>query len=321
LIRIRRSLFYPLRFLFTIFNIIYHGYKADVIYLNGLVFEGIIASKLIINKPVVIKVVGDLIWEKAINNRHTTLSIDTFQNAKHGLRICFLRRLQSWYTSKADVIITPSYYLKKIVTGWGVNENNVVVIYNSINLKNYNSTINLKSKKKYDVITVARLVPWKGIDSLIKVCILNKWRLRIVGDGPLRSQLQELTVGSKGLVSFSGNLPHANVQAEIRRSKVFVLNSSYEGLPHIVIEAKACGVPVIATSVGGTPETIDQKQNGILIPEGETGDLIEAIKKVLSSERTANFLITKAFKQIQEKFSFDVMKFNTKKVFLMLSNK
>jgi glycosyltransferase involved in cell wall biosynthesis len=320
LVRIRRSLNFPLRFLFTILSIIYYGLKSDVIYLNGLVFEGIIASKIILKKPVAVKVVGDLIWEKAKNKKLTSLDIDSFQVEKLRLPLNFQKKLQSWYTSKADIVITPSLYLKNIVLGWGVSEKKIKVIYNAVPLKNLFLS-NQKNNKNYDVITVSRLVPWKGIERLIEVCIENNWTLRIIGDGPMMSQLRKLSLGREDLISFSGYVRKDDVQTEIRNSKVFVLNSSYEGLPHIVIEAKAAGVPVVATSVGGTPETIDHMINGILIPEGDSRCLITAIKKLLNSSEIANFLVENAYKQIQHKFLYETMYLETKRILLTINKK
>jgi glycosyltransferase involved in cell wall biosynthesis len=319
IIKIRRSLFYPFRFFVTIVKIVFYGLKSDAIYLNGLVFEGIIASKILIDRPVAVKVVGDLIWEKAKNKNLTSLSIDEFQYIKGWGWLSLLRKLQSWYIAKSDIVITPSEYLRKMVIGWGIKLNNVRVIYNSIAFKELKAR---RSKsKKYDVITVSRLVSWKGVDSLIEICLRNKWRLRIVGDGPEMNRLVSIVDKKTDLVSFSGILPYGEVQSEIADSKIFVLNSTYEGLPHIVLEAKLAGTPVIATASGGTPETIDHMINGILVNVSNNNDLSNAISFLLDSYERRNVLVKNSYKQINELFSFDVMMEETKKTLLRIAKK
>ena len=118
--RIRRGGSRLLRWLKTVRTIHRLARDADVAYLNGLVLEGIVGSKVLGRCPAVVKVVGDLIWEKARNQRATLLDIDAFQRAALPLRWSLLRRLQGWYTGLADAVITPSRYLAGVVTGWGV---------------------------------------------------------------------------------------------------------------------------------------------------------------------------------------------------------
>ncbi len=319
IIKIRRSLFYPFRFFVTIVKIVFYGLKSDAIYLNGLVFEGIIASKILIDRPVAVKVVGDLIWERAKNKNLTSLSIDEFQYIKGWGWLSLLRKLQSWYIAKSDIVITPSEYLRKMVIGWGIKLNNVKVIYNSIAFKELKAR--RSKRKKYDVITVSRLVSWKGVDSLIEICLRNKWRLRIVGDGPEMNRLVGIVDKKTDLVSFSGILPYGEVQSEIANSKIFVLNSTYEGLPHIVLEAKLAGTPVIATDSGGTPETIDHMINGILVNVSNNNDLSNAISFLIDSHERRNVLVKNSYKQINELFSFDVMMEETKKTLLRIAKK
>ena len=300
-VRILRKLFWPRRAIQTITTIVKFARNADVVYLNGLVLEGVVATKLFLRKPVVVKVVGDLIWEKARNQDVTKLELDDFQVAKLPLYWIFLRKLQCFYLRQADAVITPSKYLAKIVAGWKVNPERIHVVYNAVELPN---DISIKPNfYDYDLITVARLVPWKGLVDLIKVAAQLDCSLLVVGDGPMRSQLEKLALIEKANVKFVGNVPHEEVAIKMRSAKLFVLNSTYEGLPHIVLEAKASRTPVLASTAGGTSETINHAIDGWLVPINDKEALATAIQHILRDDQLSANLSEAGFNQIGEKFS------------------
>lgn len=280
--------------------------SADLVYLNGLVLEGIIAGKLLGSKPVVVKVVGDLVWEKARVNGATQDTIDEFQVRRHALRWQLMKRLQSWYMKKADRIITPSRYLARLIVGWRVSPERVRVIYNAVDP---DGPAGAPEEASCDVVTVARLVPWKGISELIELAAANRWKLKIVGDGPLLSELQGLAAskGAADLVVFTGKVARENISREIRSGRVFVLNSSYEGLPHVILEAKTAGVPVVASAVGGIPETITDGVDGRLVPAGDRKALERAIGDLLERPQERARLAEAGRRQVEERFSYAEM--------------
>ncbi|MDR3449214.1 MAG: glycosyltransferase family 4 protein [Alphaproteobacteria bacterium] len=302
MIRIRRDQNKLLRMIKTVFIIRREAQKADVIYLNGLVLEGIIATKIISRRPVVIKVVGDLIWERAQNQGATRLDIKAFQNARLPLKWNLLRRLQGWYTGMADAVITPSDFLADIVGGWGISKNLVHTIYNAVELPPPAS-----APVQYDLISVARFVPWKGLLPLIEIASEKGLTLHLVGDGPLRAALENKAKSIGARVSFAGYVAKHRVVDEIRAARIFVLNSDYEGLPHIVLEAMAAGTPVIATAAGGTPETITHGVDGLLVPPCDKTALAAAIDKLLADENLRRALVQNGRDKIATRFMFDKM--------------
>lgn len=313
--RINRSRSYWLRWFESIFLIRRLAIGADVIYLNGLVLEGVLATKIFCSRPIVVKVVGDLIWERAQNQRATQFDINDYQTAKLSLKWTLLRALQGWYTAKADRVIVPSQYLAEIVAGWGVARNRLRVVYNAVPVQ-APVEADLENIPIADIVTVARLVPWKGIAELIVIAADHNWSLRVVGDGPLRKELEELAKSSGANVSFSGYIEKTQVSAEIRRGRLFVLNSTYEGLPHIVLEAKACGVAVVATAAGGTPETIEDGIDGWLVPIGDNDELAAVISRVLFDKGMREASVRAALDKLAEKFSFSAMVRDTEAVLL-----
>ena len=122
--------------------------------------------------------------------------------------------------------------------------------------------------KSHDLIFVGRLVPNKGIDLLLDAVTTAPLRLAIVGDGPLRSRI-EAEIHDRKLeerVTMSGWLPSAGDVAElINRSRVLAMTSYNEGGPRVLVEALACGVPVLATRVGIAPELVARHRCGLLV--------------------------------------------------------
>ena len=300
-VRLRRHQFRLIRWVKTILEIARWARQADVVYLNGLVLEGILGAKFFARQPTVVKVVGDLIWEKARNSRATRLELDAFQAARLPLRWRLLRQLQAWYTAQADAVVTPSRYLARMVANWGVDETRIHVVYNAVTLLPITPPTDVGS---YDLVTVARLVPWKGLADLIEVAGDLGLRLRIVGDGPLRSELEDLAQQRGAQVSFAGHVARDQIPKEIRSARLFVLNSSYEGLPHIVLEAKTAGVAVLASAAGGTPETIHHGVDGWLVPVNDNAALAAGIKRLLRDDEVRADLAKAGLRQLAEQFTF-----------------
>jgi glycosyltransferase involved in cell wall biosynthesis len=282
-VRILRPAPRVLRMPRTIALIIRHGRAADVLFVNGLALEAVMAN-LFLRKPLVQKIVGDLAWERASTFSAVTDCLDDFQNKTYGLKIQALKRLRTFWVKQSTAIITPSVYLKKIVRGWSVPEEKITVIYNAVDEEIIKAGGPQALQDSTMVISAGRLVPWKGFAGLIDVMeFFPGVQLIIAGEGPERETLQK-RINAKKLenrVSLRGNIPRQELLALFKKAAVFVLNSTYEGLPHIVLEALQTCVPVIATDVGGTGELIQHEYNGLLIPAGDHSALRAALQRLL----------------------------------------
>jgi glycosyltransferase involved in cell wall biosynthesis len=109
--------------------------------------------------------------------------------------------------------------------------------------------------------------------------------LVVVGDGPERERLERLALENHvaDRIFFAGQRSKEETFGLMTACDVFVLNSTYEGFPHVVLEAMCAGLPVIATAVGGTPELVRDGQNGLLIAPDSNGALSTILKKLASS--------------------------------------
>lgn len=162
--------------------------------------------------------------------------------------------------------------------------------------------------------TVAVLNQRKGLPTLIDAAplVLQEYpaaRFLIIGRGPLYEQLldQVHRLGLEGSVSFLGGLNHADYVKFFRTLDVFVLPSLTEGLPAVVFEAMAAGLPVVATKVGGTPEVVVDGVTGILVPPSNVEALAAAICRVLRDPNLALQFGQQGSKRVQKHFTVERM--------------
>jgi len=326
-VRVSRKIPKFLRHLVYFFKTLWLTKKADLVFSLNAISAGLPAllSAKIMRKKFAVKIVGDYAWEKAVNSNRTDLSIEKFQKAKKGFWIGLLYSLQSRVCKKADLVIVPSQYLADLVADWGVNKRKIKIIYNGIEIKSVNVSKE-EARKKIGIsgniiLTVGRLVPWKGFKMLIKIMPqllkINQFlRLVIVGDGPeyniLQSMIKNLDLENKVLLV--GKKSREDLKLYLAAADIFVLNTGYEGFSHQVLEAMALGVPVITTCVGGNREIIKQGENGFMVRYNDEFNLIEAIKTVWQIKEIREGFIEKG-KETVKHFSVDNMVKETAEVF------
>jgi glycosyltransferase involved in cell wall biosynthesis len=150
------------------------------------------------------------------------------------------------------------------------------------------------------ILSVGRLVPKKGHDDLIEACRLLhargvSFRCRIVGAGPLRQELnaQIDASGLTGIVTLDGAMTHADLVALYRTAALFALapriteDGDRDGIPNVIAEAMATGVPVVSTSVSGIPELVRDGETGRLVPPRNPQALADAMALTLTDRQAA----------------------------------
>lgn len=277
----------------------------DALYVQGLAGPEMVAVAVgrLFGKPVALKIVGDNAWEYAIRKGLTSDGIDAFQRASYGPKLRLVRALVHGYARLVTRLIVPSDYLKGIVRGWGVPERRVAVIRNALTTQpvDLDQRAAEQDALKRDLglegpllVTSARLYPWKNLDFLIDLVphLPHGMRLAIVGGGPDHDSLAERArnAGVDGRVRITGNVSHDEVQRYLRAADVFILNTRYEGLSHVMLEAMAAGAPVVASAVGGNPEVIEHERNGLLAPLDDRPAILSAISRLLDDPSYADRL-------------------------------
>lgn len=314
--RISRRLFSPVRLLIATCMIYQRARQANVIYQNGLPVESMLAAKLA-GVPIVAKVVSDYAWERARNRGWFSGTAAEYQVAPKGLWLRSLDWFRTLPLHHTHAVIVPSVWLKQMIVGWGIAPDRIQVVYNAVE-PIHPSRQMLPPFAGKTIVTLCRLVPWKGVDGLLRVLPnLPDVRLVVIGDGSLRDCLADLArdLAVSDRVLWLGQLPKDQAIGYLQQADVFVLNSSYEGLPHVVLEAMAAGIPVVATDAGGTGEVVDGK-TGLLVPVGNEQELCHAIQQVLTEANLAEHLIKTAKRQLQTKFIYSAMVDTTEKILL-----
>jgi glycosyltransferase involved in cell wall biosynthesis len=130
-------------------------------------------------------------------------------------------------------------------------------------------------------------------------------RLNIVGEGPLRRRLEQEVVelGLQGKVFFLGKCSQADVVGELTKARAVVLPSLTEGLGLAAMEAMFCGLPVVASNVGGIPDLVKDGETGYLVPPGDDAALADRILRLLGDRKAADAMGTKGREFVKTRFS------------------
>jgi len=149
----------------------------------------------------------------------------------------------------------------------------------------------------------------KGIFELLKALSLLKdsfphVKLAICGDGQLdsaRKMVDELGIGSN--VEFHGWIGADQRAREFARASIFTLPSYDEGLPMAMLEAMAAGKAIVVTPVGGIPEVVKDRENGLLVPPGDASALAQALREILEDSSLGKMLAENAVRTVEARFS------------------
>lgn len=306
----------PLPIRLTIFFIkLFKASKGvDVIYVQNAMAAGLPVAlvSMLRGIPFVLKFVGDEAWERATQHRRTTKRLEDFMlKPDGGMKIRLMMMVQGFVLRRAAVVTTPSAYLSQaLIRTYGVTQKQAVVNYNAAE----NTTVlPFESKRiKHQIATTARLVAWKGIDGIIRALALLKKkfpdaRLVIAGEGPEMESLKKLaeTSGVVDSVTFLGNISRAETWQLRNNSEVYVLNSTYEGLPHTVLTSFAAMIPTVATNIPGTNEALYHEKTGLLVEPGDDHALADAIERYFNNPELGAKLAENGLKLLKEKFSWE----------------
>lgn len=190
-------------------------------------------------------------------------------------------------------------------------EARVVVVPNSVDERRFAPVARRDGDR---VVTVARLIEKKGIGDLVEACArLHDQgigvRLEVIGDGPLRPNLEQAAAAAGLDVAFRGALPHEEVLARVAGATVFCLpcvvagTGDRDGLPTAVLEAMALGVPVVTTAVNGLADAVVDGDSGLTVPERDPAALAAALSRVLSDPALADRLGANGRRCVEERFA------------------
>ncbi|MBM4241498.1 MAG: glycosyltransferase family 4 protein [Euryarchaeota archaeon] len=174
-----------------------------------------------------------------------------------------------------------------------------------------------REKNKFQILSVGYLIERKGFEYLIKSMkdVLKKYKgvkLKIVGSGPLEKKLKKVVhdLELNGNVEILENVSDEELLKLYNSSDLFVLPSiidsqgNTEGLGVVLLEAMACGLPVIGSDIGGIPDIIEDGETGLLVGEKDVEGLSRAIIGLIENENLREKLAIKGSELVTEKFSW-----------------
>jgi len=219
------------------------------------------------------------------------------------------KKIVSLLYRKAEKMIAVSYNVKKnLCKYFDIPKRKIRVISNGVDLKKIE-----KLKSEYEInlqnylLACGGLHKWKNYDFLIEVMAeLKSLSLVILGDGPLKKHLKQKAESLGVNLILPGYIN--NPYPYFKKAKVFALTSLYEGFPNVVLEAMACGVPVVSVDCpGGVNEIIENGKTGLLVPSGDKKALTSAVIKLLENKNLCKILTENGYRKVKEEFTLDRM--------------
>ncbi len=188
--------------------------------------------------------------------------------------------------SEANGVITVCNALKEELVRLGVPAQKIVSLRNGVDLTLFQPIERESARQalgltQFTLLTVGHLVPVKGHELIIRALgMLTDMRLLIAGDGILRQTLENLAIELKvaDRVQFLGSVRQDQLKTYYGAADVMVLASEREGWANVLLESMACGTPVVASKVWGTPEVVAAPEAGLLMSDRTPEALVSAIR-------------------------------------------
>lgn len=202
------------------------------------------------------------------------------------------RWMTTWTLKRADRVVAVSHALKTAMTELGIREEKIQVVANGVdtslfrpNDKDFSRGALGLEKDPVCFLFVGQMREVKGVHILLRAfenlpdTLRSSVRLIMIGSGELDGYIDSRLRGASlsAIARRVGTIPHREIPLWMNACDCLILPSLMEGCPNVVIEALACRRPVICSRVGGIPEIVAERENGWLVPAGNSNALTEAI--------------------------------------------
>lgn len=301
------------------FNMLFKPLRYDVDIVHVHSNESILAALLYTKRkkmPLILSYKGDLFGSYGGFIRKTS--------------VYFYNKLINRLLSYADIIISPSEYFIEESRFLRKYKDKAIAIPNGINIKEFDVPYSkeecrekLQLTNKNIVLFVGNIYPYKGTDILVKAMpkIIRKipdTKLVFVGEGILKESLRVLSIklSVNKNINFAGFVEKSMTPLYYKAADVFCLPSTgTESFGNVNLEAMVCGVPIVASKIGGIPGVVKDGENGLLVPPRDTNALADAIIYLLENEDVRVKMGRNGRKKV-ENYSWEKIAEETEKVYL-----
>lgn len=260
---------------------------------------------------------------------HTPASVALFASELSGLPFSFTAHAKDIYTSDPDQLARKIRMARFVVTctgynaahlrglaGNGTNPTPIHTVYHGIDTEYFTYHGETRQGPPYKILSVGRLVPKKGYDDLLRALAILRgtgldFRFVHIGSGEIGEEIFRFAhqCGLADRIEFLGTLPHDQVIRHYRDAHCFVLackiaaNGDRDGIPNVLAEAMASGVPVISTRVSAIPELVENGLTGLLVPPEDPPAMADALREVLAHPERSALRTLRARKKVETEFN------------------
>ena len=239
--------------------------------------------------------------------------VDPYSLAEKVQSMYFSPFVESQLLRLSDIVTAVSPSVASELNGYGIDSRKIAVMWNGVDEKIF-SPIRSKEKLEKYVLYTGVLRARKGLFDLIQCVILVKKiipdiKFVICGTGPLLQKLTEQvrSVGLEKQVIFLGRVDRKKLIQIYQNATIQVVPSIYEGLPTVLLEAMACGLPVVATNIGGNRDIISSNVNGLLVPPRSPEEMAQMIIMLWNDESLRKKIGDSARETILKKYTWDII--------------
>lgn len=271
---------------------------------------------------------------------HSPTSVTLFASLISGTPFSFTAHAKDIYTSSPEALRAKMQKAEFVATCTGYNKTYledlrqdvtcpIHNVYHGIDLKLFNGSPKPPSTSPFKILTVARLTEKKGLPTLFAALKQLKdegvnFEHTLIGDGDDKKQILQLIddLGLSEQCNWLGTKTHIEVLEEFEKSDLFALsckiaeNGDRDGIPNVLVESLAMGVPAISTSVSAIPELIKHQETGYIVPPSSPEELAAGIKKMLTDQELRETVIAGGRRFVEEYFDNQVQTKRLKKIFV-----
>lgn len=316
----------PLRYLHDFLAVLAEAGRHDLVYINEHLALHVALAARLRGTPSIVRTYVDGTWEISHRLGWHTDTIDAYQLNHYGWKVALLRALQRTWWGWVRRIIVPSRFIQGLVEGHGVTPQKIALIHNAYHgpLEFAESKASCRARlrvpaERVALLTICRLMIWKGVDGLIRALaqLPESHHLYVAGEG---DELESWTAlaASLGLgkrVHFLGNVPHEQLMAWIRAADLFLLNSTYEGLSHTLLEVMWLGTPAAVSAIGGNVELIEDGVNGRSFAPSDVPAIVDSVRQIVAEPALAQRFVERSRAKVEAGFARDAIFAATERLF------